>query len=119
MERFDTLLEAAEFSATRCTSWSFATSNDRYDVKGLLVLAETSDSENPIDEDSFYVVSRAGAIGLCEDGEDIDWLFLTGSSEDEDLPAIYQVDPQIIFCSKCGASVVPGARFCGKCGIAL
>ncbi|MFA6730707.1 MAG: zinc-ribbon domain-containing protein [Eubacteriales bacterium] len=24
-----------------------------------------------------------------------------------------------MFCSKCGASVVPGARFCGKCGIAL
>ena len=113
MERFDTLLEAAEFSATRCTSWSFAISNDRYDVKGLLVLAETSDSEDPIDEDSFYVVSPAGAIGLCEDGEDIDWLFLTDSSED--LPATYQVDPQINFCPKCGASVNAGARFCGKC----
>ncbi len=81
MEQFNTLLEAAECAVTRCNSWSFATSNDRYDVKGLLVLAETSDSENPIDEDSFYVVSRAGAIGLCEDGEDIDWLFLTGSSK--------------------------------------
>lgn len=55
MERFDAMLEAAEFAATLCKSWSFATSNDRYDVKGLLVLAETSDSENPIDEDSFYV----------------------------------------------------------------
>jgi hypothetical protein len=75
MERFDTMLEAAEFAAKRCKSWSFATSNDRYDVKGLLVLAETSDSENPIDEDSFYVVfARRSTIGLCEDGEDIDWL---------------------------------------------
>ena len=64
MERFDTMLEAAEFAATRCGGWSFATSNDRYDVKGLLVLAKTSDSEDPIDEDSFYVVSPAGAIGL-------------------------------------------------------
>ena len=116
MERFDTLLEAAEFSATRCTSWSFATSNDRYDVKGLLVLAKTSDSENPIDEDSFYVVSPAGAIGLCEDGEDIDWLFLTGSREDEGLPTTYQVDPQINFCQKCGSGVISGARFCGACG---
>lgn len=26
--------------------------------------AETSDSEDPIDEDNFYVVSLAGAIGL-------------------------------------------------------
>ncbi|MGI6145725.1 MAG: zinc ribbon domain-containing protein [Clostridia bacterium] len=47
----------------------------------------------------------AGAIGFCEDGEDIDWLF---------LPV-----PQINFCPKCGTPVVPGARFCGKCGISL
>jgi hypothetical protein len=116
MEQFNTMLKAAECAVTRCNSWLFATSNDRYDVKGLLVLAETSDSENPIDEDSFYVVSPAGAIGLCEDGEDIDWLFLTGSREDEDLSATYQVDPQINFCPKCGSGVVSGARFSGKCG---
>jgi len=113
MERFDTMLKAAEYATTLCGNFRFATSNDRYDAKGLLVLAETSDSENPSDEDSFYVVSPAGAIGLCEDGEDIDWLFLTDSSED--LPATYQVDPQINFCPKCGASVNAGARFCGKC----
>jgi hypothetical protein len=77
MKIFNTLLEAAEFAATRCKSWSFATADERYDAEGLLVLAETSDSEDPIDEDSFYVVSPAGAIGLCEDGEDIDWLFLS------------------------------------------
>ena len=116
MERFDTMLEAAEFAATLRKSWSFATSDDRYDVKGLLVLAETSDSENPIDEDSFYMVSPTGAIGLCEDGEDIDWLFLTGSSEDEDLPATYQDGPQINFCPKSASGVVSGACFCGKCG---
>ena len=86
MKRFATMLKAAEFATTLCTSWSFATSNDRYDVKGLLVLAETSDSEDPIDEDSFCVVSPAGAIGLCEDGEDIDWLFLSDNAPNEDLP---------------------------------
>ena len=116
MKQFTTLLEAAEFAATRCKSWSFATADDRYDVKGLLVLAETSDSENPIDEDSFYVVSPAGAIGLCEDGEDIDWLFLSDAVTNEDLPLTYQAVTQIKFCSKCGASVVSGARFCGGCG---
>ncbi len=89
MKQFTTLLEAAEFAATRCKSWSFATAEDRYDVNGLLVLAETSDSENPIDEDSFYVVSPAGAIGLCEDGEDFDWLFVADSALDEDLPLTY------------------------------
>ena len=119
MDKFITMLGAAEFAATLCGSWSFATSNDRYDVKGLLVLAETSDSEDPINEDSFYVVSPAGAIGLCEDGEDIDWLFLTGSSEDEDLPATLQTASQIKFCSKCGNGVILGARFCGACGVKL
>jgi ribosomal protein L40E len=116
MERFNTLLEAAELAATRCTSWRFATSNDRYDAKGLLVLAETSDGENPIDEDSFYVVSPAGAIGLYEDGEDIDWLFLSDNAPNEDLPLTYQTVTRVKLCTKCGAPVVPGARFCGKCG---
>ena len=119
MERFNTMLEAAELAVTLCGSWSFAISNDRYDVKGLLVLAETSDSEDPIDEDSFYVVSPTGAIGLCEDGEDIDWLFLSDNSPNEDLPLTYQAVPQIKFCSKCGASIDPSARFCGQCGKAL
>jgi hypothetical protein len=119
MKRFDTLLDAVEFSATHCTSWSFATSNDRYDVKGLLVLAETSDSEDPIDEDSFYVVSPAGSIGLCNDGEDIDWLFMSDAAQNEDLPLTYQAEPQIKFCSKCGSGVVLGARFCGQCGTEL
>ena len=119
MEQFNTLLEAAECAVTRCKSFRFATSNDSYEVKDLLVLAETSDNEDPIDEDSFYVVSPAGAIGLCEDGEDIDWLFLTGSSTDEDLPATLQTASQIKFCSKCGNGVILGARFCGACGVKL
>ena len=119
MERFNTMLEAAEFAATLYTSWRFATSNDRYDVKDLLVLAATSDSEYPIDEDSFYVVSPAGAIGLCNDGEDIDWLFLSDAAPNEDLPLTYQAEPQIKFCSKCGSGVVLGARFCGQCGTEL
>ena len=66
MKRFDTLLKKVEFAITIGKSWHFATSNDRYDVEGLLVLAETSDNENPIDEDSFYIVSSAGSIGLYE-----------------------------------------------------
>ncbi len=119
MERFNTLLEAAEFAATRCKSWNFATADDRYDVKDLLVLAETSDSENPIDEDSFYVVSPSGAIGFCDDGEEIEWLFLSDAAPNEDLPLMYQTAAQVKFCPKCGSGVVSGARFCGACGAKL
>lgn len=45
MKRFATMLKAAEFATTLCTSWSFATSNDRYDVKGLLVHVEAINSD--------------------------------------------------------------------------
>ena len=119
MEQFNTMLEAAVCAVTRCGSFRFATSDEKYDTKSLLSIAGVSDAETPADEDSFYVVSPGGAIGFCEDGRDIDWLFLTGSGIDEDLPARYQADPQINFCPKCGNSVVPGARFCGQCGKAL
>lgn len=115
MERFDTMLEAAEFATTLCKNWKFAISDDGYDVKDLLVLAETSDSENPIDEDNFYVVSPSGAIGLCEDGEDIDWLFLSAAMPNENLPLTYQAVTRMKFCPKCGSPVVPSARFCSKC----
>ena len=46
------------------------------------MLAEVSDAENPVDGDSFYVVSPGGAIGCYKNDEDIDWLFLTDSGAD-------------------------------------
>jgi len=116
MEKFNTMLAAAKLATTRARGWSFAMSKDRYDATGLLALAEMSDSEDPIDEDSFYVVSLTGAIGLCNDGEDIDWLFLSDAAPDEDLPLTYTAAPQIKFCPHCGAPAVSGGRFCEKCG---
>lgn len=116
MKQFESLLEAAEYAATIAVGWCFAYSNDTYTKSTLLPLAETADNENPIDKDSFYVVSPGGAIGLCEDDEDIDWQFLSDAAPNEDLPLIYQTATQVKFCTKCGAPAVPGARFCGKCG---
>ena len=57
MEQFNTLLEAAKCIVTRCNSWRFATSDEKYDAKSLMGIAEVSDAENPADEDSFYVVT--------------------------------------------------------------
>ena len=119
MDQFKTLPEAAKCAITRCNSWTFATADEKYDTKTLVALAETSEAENPTDEDSFYVVSSSGAIGYCEDNEYIEWLFLTGSSADDDLPTTCQADPEINFCPKCGNRVVPKANFCGACGAKL
>ena len=116
MRQFESLLEAAEYAATIAGGWRFAYSKDTYTEVTLLPLAETADSENPIDEDSFYVVSPGGAIGLCEDGEDIDWQFLPDNAPNEELPLTHQSVPQMKFCPNCGAPVAPGSRFCSKCG---
>jgi hypothetical protein len=119
MKQFESLLEAAEYAATIAGGWCFTYSNDTYTKSTLLPLAETADNENPVDEDSFYVVSPGGAIGFCEDGEDIDWQFLPSPDTGETLPDTYAAAPQINFCPKCGNAVTPGARFCGACGARL
>lgn len=119
MEEFSTLLEAAQLAVRRCNHWRFATSDETYNINSLLGIAEISDEENPAEEDSFYVVSTYGSIGFCEDGADIDWLFVSGSSAVEDLPISSQTATQFKFCPKCGSAVIFGSRFCGKCGGAL
>lgn len=115
MKQFNSMLEAAEFAATFTDGWRFAYSEDTYTKANLLTLAQTSDEENPIDEDNFYVVSPSGDIGLCEDGEDIDWLFLVNPDRGQILPSAFTTQ-QINFCPKCGNGMVPGAQFCDECG---
>ena len=115
MKKFNSLLDAARFAATISENWHFANSDETYIKNTLLTLAKTSDAEDPIDEDSFYLVSPSGAIGLCPDGEDIDWLFLVGI-DDEDLPSTYTESPELNFCPKCGNPIVSGANFCDECG---
>ena len=119
MERFDSLLKAAEYALTCCGSFRFAYSNEKYDKRSLLSMAKASDEENPADEDSFYIVSPEGEIGFCQDGRDIDWLFLPEIGRASDLPLSFNAEPQAKFCPKCGSSLNPKGRFCGKCGMRI
>lgn len=76
MKQFNSLLKAAEFATTLATDWVFNNTDERYHQYELLTLAETSDSENSLDEDCYYVVSSDGMIGFLEEGEEVEWLFL-------------------------------------------
>lgn len=78
-------------------------------------MAQIHDEENLADEDSFYIVSIAGAIGFSEDGEAIEWLFLHLNSK-EDWPLLLREVAALNLCKDCGKPIVPGARFCGACG---
>lgn len=119
MERFESMFKAAEAAAARCIGWSFADSDEMYDREGLLVIAQVHDEENPADEGDFYLISPGGAIGFCEEGDEIDWLFLPYPGLAEDLPRSYTPAPQGRFCTDCGTKLHPGASFCGGCGRAL
>lgn len=119
MKKFNTLLDAAKMASTLYTGWRFAYSDEEYDIEGLLDIASVHDSENPIDEDSFYVVSLGGAIGLCQDSDDIDWLFIQTPDTKENLPGTYSQPTGAKFCFNCGKPVSPGANFCMSCGTRL
>ena len=118
-KRYQTLLEAAKVAVTRCDRWRFATTKDEYyDPAELKGVAEIHDDEAGIDEDSFYLVSPNGAIGISEDGETIEWLFLPLEGNEE-LPLSLEPETAVNFCPKCGEAAVPGASFCGACGAKL
>ena len=51
--------------ANLASSCDTANSDETYAPASLLVLAQTSNAEDPIDEDSCYVVSGEDSIGLC------------------------------------------------------
>ena len=58
MKIFNTLLDAAEFAATLCRNWSFATADERYNAEGLLTLAEISDSEDQLTRTALCGIAR-------------------------------------------------------------
>ena len=116
--RYASLFEAAKVASTRCDNWRFAMSDELYDSAGLQGMAQMHDEESPADEDSFYIVSPAGAMGFSEDGETIEWLFLP-LNHTENLPLKINTKTQMNFCTKCGGRILSGARFCGACGMRL
>lgn len=119
MRKFNSLYQAASLASTLSKGWSFSTSDERYDTESLLTISEVHDSENPADEDSFYLVSNDGSIGFCDDEEHIDWLFISDLCDLDNLPESYTSIPQVNFCSNCGTPVVDGANFCGSCGLSF
>ena len=113
-----TLSEAAKTAVSLADKWSFQGLEEFYDQRSLQGVAEIHDEEAGVDEDSFYVVSPEGAIGLCEDEETVDWLFIPVDSTEE-LPSLFNQKKSANFCATCGNPVGQGAKFCGACGAKL
>ena len=117
MNTFSTLSEAVQFAMTLSSGWNFAYSDETYDHNTLFNIAQIHDEENPVDEDSFYLVSPSGAIGFTKNnGDSIDWLFLSQNDTGEMLPSSFTVQSKVNFCPKCGKPVESDVHFCGGCG---
>ncbi len=91
--KYLSLSAAAKAATNHCNRWRFAISREHYNAVSLLELVKMSDDENPIDEDQFCVVSLAGSVGICVDGEEIDWLFLADKDMDRELPVKFSESP--------------------------
>ncbi len=117
LERFFTFSRAVKSASARCANWrDIAAAGSLYSISYMTGMAQAADSEDPLDEDGFYAVSPAGAIGISSDGEEITWLYISASAPNEELPTQYQTAPRMNFCPGCGLPTIPGAHFCSKCG---
>ncbi len=116
MKKFTELSKAAEYALTITGRWQLAESDERYGRASLPGLAEASDAENPLDEDDFYLVSPGGAIGMCMDGDEIDWLFLPTEGSEEELPYSFLEISKTNGCPQCKNPVNESDHFCGSCG---
>ena len=114
-EKFYGAEDAAEYAASLCSEWQ--TDEEIWDADTLIGVAETADSEGPLDEELdpevCYVVDEYGAFGITnDDGETVDWV-ATPTHTPQDVTG---EAPGKRFCPFCGAEVGDGWGFCQSCG---
>ena len=77
---FKTMEDAAKYAAGICTAWKFKDEDEHIDKDFFIFSCGEQDAACGLDQnddESYYVVSDEGAVGLTEDdGECIDWLYL-------------------------------------------
>ncbi len=81
--RFRTLMEAAIDASSYSSEWLFQNDqSQKFDTTTLISMAEMHDNENPLDDDSVYVVLEDGSIGERPEGEAVEWLFTPSDKDD-------------------------------------
>ena len=76
------LMHALAVAMARCVIWRYADTEDKYDVIQLVNFAKDFDQEHPIKDNSFYMVSAEGAIGVSPGMEYLTkWMFIPAMDE--------------------------------------
>ena len=122
-EKAGSMKEAVALAMQRASQWHFKDDEELSDASYLAFAAEENDTEyglDPEDEESYYVVTEEGAIGLTEDdGASVDWLYLPEGKSMEDYPEELTGEEAQIFCSTCGRPNPGDSVFCTWCGAKL
>ena len=112
-EKSRSMKDAVALAVQRASQWHFKDEEELSDASYISFAAEEHDSEyglDPEDEESYYVVTDDGAIGLTEDGgASVDWLFIPKGRSLGDYPEDLTEKSTQIFCSTCGK---PNNRRC-------
>lgn len=141
---FRSLVNALAAAMTRCVVWHYADSDEKYNALQLFRFAEDFDRENPIRDNSFYMVSAEGAIGVSPGAEYLTrWMFIPSMDEasveklradirqlEEEAKPKPEPEPapapapepqppvrRARFCPNCGTPYKSDeAKFCANCG---
>lgn len=119
-EKSRSMKDSVALAVQRASQWHFKDEDELSDVSYLSFAAEEHDSEyglDPEDEESYYVVTDDGAIGLTEDdGASVDWLYIPKGHSLEEYPEVLAEESTQIFCSSCGKPNPGDSVFCTWCG---
>ncbi len=114
MKKFKKMAVAAAYASALAKNWVFADTNESYDPKSLVAMAEASDDNYLPDGDGFYTISEGGSIGEVDDGGAISWLFISSEDSLESLDQVFEEETN--FCPSCGEELVAGDPLCSSCG---
>ena len=76
---FKLMEDAGKYAAEFSGNWRFKDEDEIYDSSFMIFSCSENDAAqglDPDDDDSYYIVSSEGVIGLTEDnGQSVDWLY--------------------------------------------
>ncbi len=131
MDTLKNLTAAAELASSRCAGWFSAENGEYFTPDLLLFTARTLENDPEMGEDTLYLVSAEGALGIAAKWEYmVQWLFIPLQENPKRIVAAAQLMQEAgeapaeeadvkRFCRNCGHPLKPGQAFCTNCGTRL
>ncbi len=131
MDTLKNLKAAVELASSRCAAWFSAENGEYFTPDELLFTARTLENDPEMGEETLYLVSAEGALGVATKWEYmVQWLFIPLEENPKRIMAAAHLmqgaeaaPPEEAaekrFCRNCGKPLKPGQAFCTNCGTRL